>query len=483
MPPCWRGMADERRVIRSVAVLGGGIVGLSAALAIRHALPSVDVTVIETPPDPAALADRLTTAWPSISAFHGKIGLTERDLVRRGAAMPLLGTRIVDAGSGRPPWYLVHGQYGVPIGSVPFHQIWARAWREGGAQSHAHYSVAAVLAATGQFVHPELNERSPLSTYDYGLRIDPPRYRDVLAACADAAGIARIGGTLADLARHEDGRVATLTLSDGRAVAADLYLDCSGPAALLLSRLTAPLRRWDADLADTLVIAQRAAVALESGDTIVASSGNWTATIPLRDRTMEIVVSDGHVAHSGSAGRGDEAGERVRIRPGWRDPWCANVVAIGDAAIAAAPVPGFHLHLAYLAIARVLDLLPGRNCDPYETSEYRRRAVLQAIRLGDFLALFQCDGRSAAIPDGLADVIEQFVRRGRFAPRDDDAISSEVWIAALIGRGYVPQASDAVATAVQPAVADALLADLSRGFASLPGQLPTYPAYLERWSR
>jgi len=40
------------RAIRSVAILGGGITGLSAAVAFARALPQVVITVIETAPDP-----------------------------------------------------------------------------------------------------------------------------------------------------------------------------------------------------------------------------------------------------------------------------------------------------------------------------------------------------------------------------------------------------------------------------------------------
>jgi tryptophan halogenase len=471
-------MADPDRAIRSVAVLGGGIVGLSAALAFRHALPRIAVTVIETPADPAALADRMTTSWPSIARFHAGIGLTERAAMAAGAATPLLGAQFVDPTSGRPPWLLVHGQYGVPIGSVPFHQIWARGWRAGTAHPYPAHAAAAMLAAAGKFVHPEDDPRSPLSTYDYGLRIDPLRYHALLAARADAVGITRSRGALARITRRADGRVATLILDDGRRVAADLFLDCAGPRAPLLSQLGVPLREWGARLATAVMLADGPVAPAGSCDTAMATAAGWRWTTRLADRELRGIALRPGQEEVAKASLGGADHEIVNVDPGWRDPWRENVLAIGDAAISAAPVPGFHLHLAHLAIERALELLPGRDCHAYEIDEYRRRASLQSERLGEFLCLFQTGLRPEELGEGLADTIDHFVRRGRFVRRDEDAIDSDLWIAALIGRGLVPQRSDALAAAVPSEQTNALLEDLSRGLASVPGQLPDYVAYL-----
>ena len=467
--------ADPDRAIRSVVVIGGGIVALSTALAFRHALPQVAVTMVETPPDPAALADRLTTAWPSIHRFHAAIGLSDTQLIGAGAATPLLGTRFEDASAGTPPFFLVHGHHGVPIGSVPFHEIWARAWRAGRARPYADYATAAVLAAAGRFVHPEDDPRSPLSTYDYGWRLDPSRYRDLLAAIADRAGIGRTPGTVRGIVRRADGGVTTLGLADGRAVVADLFVDCAGPAAPLASLLDARLTDWNADLpADRVMFGDRPPLPTGSCDTAATTPQGWRWEARLPDRTIVGAAFRSGAEKRAAALLDMREPEIVPLRPGWRDPWRHNVLAIGDAAVALGPVPGVHLHLAHLAIARALDLLPGRDCHPSEIDEYRRRAALQMQRLRDFLMLFE----AGSMPDSTTAPIDQFVRRGRFTPADDDAIPSDMWIAALIGRGFVPQATSALASAVDEPQADALLSELAEGLATLPRQLPAYAAYL-----
>ncbi len=473
-------MVDPDRAIRSIAIVGGGIVALSAALALRQALPQVAVTLVETPPDSAALADRLTTAWPSINRFHSAIGLTEAQLIASGAGMPLLGIRFDDPASGTPPFFLVHGQYGVPIGSVPFHEIWARAWRAGRARPYSEYSTAAVLAGAGRFVHPEVNPESPLSTYDYGWRLDAGRYLTLLSILADRMRTRRINGVVGGITRRFDGGIASVQLSDGRDVVADLFIECTGPAAPLSQLLELPFTDWGAYLqADRVLIADQAPSCVGSCDAVTATQLGWRTEACLSDRSMlGIAVRAGH-EHAAVTLLDGHAPETVRLRPGCRDPWRHNLLAIGDAAIAVGPVPGVHLHLAHLAIGRAIELMPGRDCHISEIDEYRRRAAREGARLRNFLKLFEQNPR----PECLDELTDQFVRRGRFISYDDDAIPDEMWIAALIGRGFIPQATSTLCQAIDPTQADALLTELCVGLATLPSQLPSYRDYLATAAR
>ena len=97
-------MTAADRSIRSLCVVGAGIVGLSAALAFARALPGLRVTVMETPPDPAALADRNIACLPTIHRFHAAIGLDELGLVREGIAFHHLGTRFENWSASGAPW-------------------------------------------------------------------------------------------------------------------------------------------------------------------------------------------------------------------------------------------------------------------------------------------------------------------------------------------------------------------------------------------
>ena len=62
-------MRDLDEPIRSVVVIGGGIVGWSAAVALRRRVPGLAVTIVATEPPANALADRIAQRAFAIEQF------------------------------------------------------------------------------------------------------------------------------------------------------------------------------------------------------------------------------------------------------------------------------------------------------------------------------------------------------------------------------------------------------------------------------
>ena len=481
------------RPFRSLVVLGGGIVGLSAATAFARALPQLAVTVIETPPDPAALADRLPGSHAAIHLFHERLGLPESELLRSGAATPRLALRFEHWSADGAPWFHFHGDCGLPMDSIPFHQIWARARRAGRAGPYHRYAAAGALAEAGRFAVPEGDERSPLSTYDYALRLDPERYRTILAALADHLRIARSAGEYAGIERRADGGVAALRLADGLRLEADLFLDCAGPAAPLLSALDDRFEEWSESLpGDRLLFGRAPGGEPTATDLVAALGAGWRfAGGPFAGFVHASgVTGEGKARQAFASAGGVREAELVAIRPGRRpEPWQRNVLALGDAAIAVDPLHWTNLHHAQVAILRALELLPGRDCHPLELAEYNRRIGQETGRWRDFLALhylqgprrgdFWAEARRAAVPPELARTLQLFARRGRLPFYEDD-VAKEDWLAALLGLGLLPEHIDPVAAGADPAAAEAGMARLAVRFAELPAQLPPYSEYLVR---
>lgn len=463
------------RAIRSIAILGGGITGLSAAAAFARALPGVAITVIETPRDPAALADRLPGSMTSIHRFHAGIGLDEAMLLRAGAAIPRVGLRFGNWPADNPIWFHVHGDHGAPAGSNAFHQLWARARRAGQADAYHRYAAAGVLAEAGRFVHPQGEPGSPLATFDYALRLDPDRYREILGALAGQLGVARSRGAFAGAERREDGGVAALLLDDGHRIAADLYLDASGPSAVLAETVGEGFESWSDTLPfDCLTLGEGPPSHASPNDAIQGSAHGWQFACPLPERTMV-----GRV-HGAAGPVPDSASETIALRPGRRaDPWTRNVLAIGDAAVALDPLHWPNLHLAQSGILRALELLPDRDCRPVEIAEYNRRSREEARCMRDFQALhYLRAGASIVIPDSLARTLQQFESRGRLPSYDEDSLSDEIWLSALLGLGVVPHDIQPLAAAVDAGIAAARMAEMRAGLAQLPGRLPAFEDYL-----
>src|SRR3546814_1382575 len=83
---------------------------------------------------------------------------------------------------------------------------------------------------------------SPLAEVDYALRWNAPAYRDLLIGIAAGLGVHHHPGPIAAVQADDKGGIAAVELVGAGALAADLFLDASGTAALLATGQ--PGRRW-----------------------------------------------------------------------------------------------------------------------------------------------------------------------------------------------------------------------------------------------
>lgn len=448
------------RAIRSILVAGDGLVGLSAALAFTRALPQATVTILALPPDPAALADLLPSTLPTIGRFHAAIGFDELDLVANNVAHHHLGTRFT--GFSPEPWTHSFGEVGRGEGAVPFHQLWLGAQREGRNLPFDCYSAASVIGGMGKFVHPSGDVSSPLSTYIYGLRLHPARYR---AKLDQAAGhLRRIESESVNLERSADGAIAALLLDNDRREQADLFLDCTGTRALLRGESDPPFEDWSDWITPTDFDLEWAEPADPNPLDHFARDGSeirWSASTP-----------------GGSLAANFRPGEAVR--PGRRTPFVGNVLALGDAAVALGPIHGTGLSLAHNAILRAIELLPGRNCHPLELAEYNRLTAQETERARDFVALLYLTDWIAPPPRSLARTLQQWRARGRLPFFEEEMFDQSSWVEALIGMGILPDAVAPQALEVDSNAAASAMAKLASTIGALTAQLPLYPDYLAR---
>jgi len=478
------------RPIRSVAILGGGIVGSSAARAIARYLPQIAVTLIDTPADPAALADRLPGTLPSVNAFHAWLGIDEAELLRAGIATHRLGTRFAGWSADGTDWVHAYGDHGLPAAGVAFHQLWIRAQSGRAALPFDHYCAAAALLRAGKFVHPRADPGSPLANYDYALRLDPGAYNALLRR--DLPGTI-VSGEYSGIERRADGGVSALILADGRRIAADLFLDCAGPSAPLLSDVASQFEDWDAWLpCDRLLLAQFAAGNPIPSDDVATIDIGWR----WRDHAFAALVYASATGEDAARARFDQGrADAIALQPGRRPrPWLHNVVAIGDAAVAVDPLESTNLHLAQSAIRRLIELWPSRDCLEVELGEYNKRSEEQAVRVRDFLALhYLRSGRNRggfwqgldkrAVPESLARTLDQFEARGRLPFFEEETFDRDSWLAVLFGLGIRPRAWQPTTERIDPARSDPAMAGYAERLAALPAQLPPYRDYLARIAR
>lgn len=491
--------------IRSVIIVGGGIVGWSAAAALKRRIAALEVTVVPIAPPADALAERISCTLPSIVELHADLGLTEADAVARAGSGFRLGTRFESWAEGSADYIHAYGDYGVPLGAGAFHQHWVRAAKSGNAAPFDAYSPAALIGAAERFVHPQPREESPLSSFGYGLHIDPEPYRQMMRAYAEHLRVAERRGKVADLRlRANDGFIEALLFDDGSEAAADLFIDSTGPQRLIRSRLDGSWEDWSEWLlADRILFAEAAAPSKPSPlDRAVAMPAGWRWEAPAPQRTSHgLVYSSAHLSDSKAervlrnTALVEVTGPPVAIRAGrWAEAWVRNCVAIGDAAVAVEPLEWTNLHLAHSAIDRLVAMMPDRDCSAVELWDYNRQTAAEADRVRDFLLLhyaaanrpsnpFWREASRRELPSSLAHTLAQFRERGRLPFYEDETFSRDSWLAVLLGQGALPRRFDPLIDPVHPSESERSMSQLRQSIAGLVQNLPAHADYLRAFYR
>lgn len=447
--------------IGKVAIAGGGLAGWSAAAALKRHIPLLEVSIV-SPTIPAnSIVDRVISTLPSIMHFHEDLGLSEADtLVRAGSGLRQ-GTSFEGWADGRPAYVHAYGDYGRSIEGTAFHQQWLRAGRAGDIKPFDRFSAAAELGRAGRIAaaHGE--------KVGYGLQLTLERYQQLMRAYALHLKIVeRPGKICAVELRGTDGFVDKLLLDDGSALAADLFVDCTGPAAALRSRVGGEFIDWSRWLpCDRLIFASaepNLEVQLLDRVCTTQCGWRWSASSPL-------VASYGAAFSSTDAQARDlvesfpddcrSSAREIAIRQGrWAQPWAGNCVAIGDAAVTVEPLEWTNLHLLHSQIDRLVSMMPGRDCSPVELGEFNRQCSAEADRIRDFICLHYVTARrdehfwkdAAAIepPDSLAHTLSLFAERGRLPYYEEETFSRDSWLAVLLGQGFEPRRTDPLADIV-----------------------------------
>ena len=489
--------------IQSILIAGGGIAGWFAAASFTKLLPGVQVSVIEPPGAPPNPLDLYAGTRPDLGPLHERLGFDERVLLTRCGGVFRLGQRLDGWAADRSACLHCYGHYGARLGNAAFHQEWLRADRAGEAAPFAQHSTAVALAEADRFVFPTDDPRSPLSTYDYALALDPLLYRDLLRETAIAAGAATIEGEIAGVECVAGDRIGAIRLADRRSLTADLYVDCTGSAARLIEALDGGDRRedWSRWLPCDRIVAGSgpAKSPLPVADCATATTAGWLLTAPLRNRTTHAHVYASEFAGDGNAQRmlriatGVEAqGAPIPLRQGRRKrSFIGNCVALGDAAIELEPLGAPGLHLLGNAIEKLLWFLPDTDFDPIELAEYDRKIAADAVFVRDFVILHYALSQRpepfwravAAVepPPMLAHLLAIFRERGKIPGRDGETLELDDWLAVLFAHGVMPERIDPFVDSVAPAQFRAMSAALRARIAEAVAAAPPHRAFLDAY--
>lgn len=469
--------------IEKIVIVGGGVAAWLAALALARKT-ACTITVVDTSgvDDSLGVPLAVETTLPSISKLHGLLGLDDEQVVRQTGSSYALGRALSNWTAAPGAAFHPFGEVGASLGPVGFQHLVARLRTEGQSVSFANYSLGALCAQSGRFAPPPASTRSVLSTMEYGLHLNVAEYRNDVKREATALGVVILPGSPTELILDDQGLIATLAIDTGEIIAGDLFLDCSGQARLLSSKLPqSGFEDWSEYLPCSHV---RTSASMSSAPPplyahIDAHENGWQRFASTQSVIEEVVVSrtaapDGYMFNSGRIAK----------------PWAGNCVAIGGSAAIIDPLASTQLHLVGTSIARLLKLFPHERSAPVEATEYNRQTIEELENARDFAVLhYKCNGRTSdafwderravAVPERLAHKIALYESCGRVALHDEESFETWDWISVFDALGIRPRSYDAMANGIPMDKIQAHLAQVRNVMFKAIGTLPTQQEYLQ----
>jgi tryptophan halogenase len=460
--------------VRRVVILGGGTAGWMTAAALSATFGrTIAITLLESEEIGTVGVGEATI--PTIHWFNELVGLEEAEFLRATKATFKLGIEFVGWRQPGHRYFHPFGQYGAALPGVAFHHRWLKARRDGLDVALADLSLATRLAAENRFAKPQGEARSILSTLGYAYHFDAGLYARHLRGHAEARGVTRVEGKLAQVERDAGGYVAALTTERGERIEGDLFIDCSGFRALLIgAEMGAGFEDWSHWLpCDRAVAVPSARVGETTPYTrSTVRPAGWQWRIPLQHRTGNGYVycsrfcSDDEAAVTLLANLDGEAlaePRHLRFTAGTRrTPWLGNVVAIGLSSGFLEPLESTSIHLIQSGIAKLLTLFPDADMDPALATRFNKLFSADMDGIKDFLILhYHANSghedplwrhvRAMPLPETLLAREAQYRRSGRLILDADELFRDASWLAVLNGQGIEAEDYNPLADALDPA--------------------------------
>jgi tryptophan halogenase len=484
---------NSENSIRTVAILGGGTAGwVAAAILARVFRNRLHIVLVEAEDVPIIGVGEATIP-PILDLLH-VLGVAPRDFMQATGATCKLGIWFEDwNGPGHRYWH-PFGTFGAPVNGRPFQHFWPRIRAADPHADIAEYSATASLAEAMKFAEaPGVR---------HALHFDAVLVGQYLRHLAQAGGVQRLVARITGCTRNGAGLIEELVTTDGRRVAADLFIDCSGFASALLGReLSVPNIDYQHWLPCDRAIAGPSApcTPLPPYTFAAAHPAGWRWRIPLQHRTGNGIVYSSHWMTDDTAQdlllravpdlRAD-ALRPLRFKAGRRAVfWQGNCVALGLASGFLEPLESTSIQLVINGMFRLLDHFPDRSFAPPDIAAFNHAVTTEFDAVRDFIILHYWLARrrdggfwqycaAMQVPDALRARVELYQQAAHIVPHSEEMFTDLSWFFVLDGLGAQPARSDALAAL--PAQADllAVLAQLSARVAAFAQSAPLHDAWL-----
>lgn len=402
----FRGNSDMRT--KRIVIVGGGSAGWMAAAYLNAALNKggqqvADIALIESPEVPRIGVGEATI--PNINHILAVIGIDQHDFMRRVDGTFKQSIKYVNWVNNDRSWYYhpFDRFLKAPIDrsalewlmsdrSIPFVET---------------VSLQPIMCELG-LAPQTLDHREIGMPQKYAYHMDALKFADYLCELSTARGVSHYLDHVTEVEMAENGDISAIQTKGGKRLEADLFIDCTGFAALLIEKKLGV--RWVdcsqwllCDRAVTMPVPyeQHYPGYVRPYTTATALSAGWIWEIPLQDRR-----SLGYV-HSSAFISEDEAERELRdfegghaasldarivhFKVGHREhAWTRNCVSIGLAGSFIEPLESTGLYLSDLAIVMLAEHFPYGDDMASLAFRFNRIMAIRFYEILDFINLHYC---------------------------------------------------------------------------------------------
>ena len=493
--------------LKSVVIAGGGTAGWMTAAAVAKVLgPRLSITLIES--DEIGIVGVGEATIPPINLFNKMLRIDEDDFLRHTQGTFKLGIEFVDWLRKGHSYMHSFGGLGKDLAYIPFHHYWLHEHLQGRGGSLWDYSIDYQSARLNRFDRLEQIEGTPLPGIVYAFHFDASLYAAYLSRLAQGLGVRRVEGMISEVLQHpESGDVTALRLRDGREIAGELFIDCTGFRGLLIEQtLKTGYESWSHWLPcdRALAVPSERVSPLTPYTRSTAREAGWQWRIPLQHR-----IGNGHVYSS--AHMSDERAYElllqnldskalaeprpIRFTTGRRRQlWNRNVVSVGLASGFLEPLESTAIHLIQMSIHRLILHFPDRGDNSRRRDEFNRSSAAEYEYVRDFIILhyhannrlgeaFWDDCRNMSVPDSLTHKIELFRESGGIFCPSQDLFQLSSWLQVMWGQGIKPRAAHPFVEAVSPQDRADYLKGIRDLIADAARKLPQHEEFIARHCR
>lgn len=494
--------------IKSVVIVGGGTSGWMTAAATAQALEKsgIEITLIESEAIGTIGVGEATV--PSIRQFHGILGIDEDEILAATNGTYKLGVDFVNWGSKGNRYFHPFGAIGRPIDFLDFHHYWNRLRLMGDQTPLMDHCLVTQAAYQNKFTRPiNAPDNSVFSSYSYAIHFEASLYAKYLRKYSEARGVKRIEALISGVNLDaENGDVVSVTLNDGRVIAGDFFIDCSGFRAIVSEgALKTGFEDWSHWLFNNKAWATNCEDKgpLTPYTRATAHDAGWQWRIPLQSR-----IGTGHVycdAYTTDQEALDVLMDNldgkvtrdpflIRFQPGRRKlSWNRNCVAIGLAGGFVEPLESTTIYFIQTAIFRFLSLFPRTRDDRISSGIYNRLMQKMYEETRDFLILhytetdredtaYWKDIRQMSVPDSLKEKIDAYSHRGWVQNELGDLFGSDSWHSIFTGQNVLPESYNIIADNIDVNDLRSRLTRMRAIISQAATQMPDHRAFLRQHS-